>query len=112
MGGKSSPPAAKDLKPAGTLTFDAATGATKEHGAAKFVFADETGTKRILRIENDIESANMGIRPVLTFKFAKVSSWMLPASVEFRVAGAELSGTMRGMEMLTTMFYKNYVMTE
>lgn len=83
-----------------------------DDGTAKFVFVDEGGKKRIERIENDLLSANLHIQPVLAFKFAKVSSWLLPDSVEFRVPGANLSGTMAGMEMITTLFYRNYAMTK
>lgn len=83
-----------------------------DDGTAKFVFVDEKGKKRIDRIENDLHSANFRVQPVLSFKFAKVSSWLLPDSVEFRVAGADLSGTMAGMEMISTLFYRKYVMTK
>ncbi len=83
-----------------------------DDGTAKFVFVDEKGKKRIDRIENDLHSANFHVAPVLSFKFSKVSSWVLPESVEFRVAGAELSGTMAGMEMVTTLLYRDYAMTK
>ncbi len=95
---------------AGTLYLDQKM--MHEDGTVKFVFTDEKGKKRIERIENDLHSANLQVRPVLAFKFTKVSSWTLPDCVEFRVAGAELSGTMAGMEMITTLFYRNYAVTK
>mgnify|MGYP001579186722 CR=1 FL=1 len=81
----------------------------KDDGTAKFVFVDEKGKKRIERIENDLKAANMRIRPAMMFKFAKVQDWTLPESVEFRVAGADLSGSLGGMEMITILYYRDYV---
>lgn len=84
----------------------------KDDGKERFFFADGKGGKRIERTENELASANLRIRPVMTFKFAEVQGWTLPESVEFKIDGAGLSGSMRGMEMITVLRYRNYTVTK
>ena len=88
----------------GVLSLDHGLG--KAESVLSFVFEEHAGKKRIRKVSFGLRSANLEIRPVYEFRYAKAGGFVLPERVEFRVPGEQVSKAFAGRELVTVYLFR------